>query len=117
MFSNNRFNQLLWSAGMAIAMIASFSSPGLAQAGTDDQGYQSSEKNGIYGDAPSGLNPLDIMHRAQQMNRRSSEEFNEESQAQINNSVSDFKRLQQQRILQQQQSATQVEAEAIEIEE
>ena len=61
------------------------------------------------------MNPLDLMHRAQQLNGRSAAEFNQESQVQINNSANDFKRLQQQRILeQQQQPTTQVESLKVE---
>lgn len=115
MIKNNRFNQLSLVMVMASSLIVGLSSSALAQAGTDDIGHQSNEKNGIYGDAPAGLDPLEIIHRAQQLNGRSAAEFNAESQIQIDNSASDFKRLQQQRILeQQQQSATTVDAEITE---
>jgi hypothetical protein len=106
MIKNNRLNQTCWAISIAFVAIAGLNSSALAQSqsGADD-GYQPNEKNGIYGDAPAGLNPLDIMHRAQQANSRSADEFDRESQTQIDNSASDFKRLQQQRILEQQQSA------------
>ena len=117
MNKNNRLNQFCLGCStfarlaVGIALILGFTTTAQAQPGVDNQGYQSNEKDGLYGDAPAGLNPLDLMHRAQQSNGRSAEEFNEESQLQIDNSVSDFKRLQQQRLLeQQQQNTTEVQA-------
>jgi hypothetical protein len=103
MIKNNRLNQISWATALAVTAIAGFNDPALAQGG-GDEGYQSNEKSGIYGDAPAGLDPLDIIHRAQQANGRSAAEFDQESQSQIDNSALDFKRLQQQRILEQQQS-------------
>jgi hypothetical protein len=104
MIKNNPLNQnlLCWTTALAFTAIAGLNSAALAQGG-DNEGYQSNEKSGIYGDTPSGLDPLDIIHRAQQTNGRSAAEFDQESQAQIDNSALDFKRLQQQRILEQQQ--------------
>ena len=116
MIKNNSLNQIAFGLGVALTLVIGFGTSAQAQVGTDDGGYQSNEKgSGVYGDTPSGLNPLDIMHRAQQSNGRSAAEFGEESQTQIDNSASDFKRLQQQRILeQQQQRKSGVEAEATE---
>lgn len=102
MLKNNQLNRICWAMVIATMAIAGLSTATLAQAGEDD-GYQSNEKNGIYGDAPAGLDPLDIIHRAQQSNGRSAAEFNQEFQTQIDSSASDFKRLQQQKILEQQQ--------------
>ncbi|NJK56389.1 MAG: hypothetical protein HC939_10515 [Pleurocapsa sp. SU_5_0] len=102
MIKNNRLHRTGWAVGIALVAIAGLNFSALAQSGADD-GYQPNEKDGIYGDAPAGLNPLDIIHRAQQTNSRSAAEFDQESQTQIDNSASDFKRLQQQRILEQQQ--------------
>ena len=80
----------------------------LAQVGeSENNGYQSNEQDAIYGDGIGGLDPIKLMHRAQQMNGRSAEEFNQDSQGQINNSASKFKQLQQQRILEQRQKPTQ----------
>ena len=108
MFKYNRLNPIGIALGLALA--AGLTSPAVADSITGNEGYASNEKDGLYGDAPSGLNPLDLMHRAQQMNGRSATEFNQESQQQINNSVSDFKRLQQQRILEQQSTDTSQES-------
>lgn len=103
MLKNNQLNRICWAMVIAAMAIARLSSSAQAQAGEDD-GYQSNEKSGIYGDAPTGLDPLEIIHRAQQSNGRSAAEFDQEFQTQIDSSASDFKRLQQQKILEQQQS-------------
>ncbi len=119
MFKNNRQPQfgLSLSLGLALTLITGLSSSAFAQLPTDDQGYQSNEKDSLFGNSTGGLNPLDLIHRSQQLGGRSAAEFEEESRGQINNSASDFKRLQQQRILeQQQQPATSVEAEETTVE-
>ncbi|MEL6929502.1 MAG: hypothetical protein AAFO95_12805 [Cyanobacteria bacterium J06600_6] len=117
MIKNNLFKPIALSLGLALTLIAGFSTSATAQYGADE-GYQSNEKgSGVYGDTPSGIDPLDIMHRAQQTNGRSAAEFSEESQTQLSNSASDFKLLQQQRILEQQNSKTnenKIEIEAVE---
>lgn len=112
MLKNNQARTLSLSLalGLILTAIGSLNSSALAQVGTDDQGYQSNEKDSLFGDSTGGLNPLDLIHRSQQLGGRSAAEFEEESRGQINNSASDFKRLQQQRLLeQQQQSGTPVE--------
>ena len=112
MIKFNFLKQIGLGLGVALAVVVGVGTSAQAQYKADD-GYQSNEKDsGVYGDAPSGLNPLDIMHRAQQTNGRSAAEFNEESQTQIDDSASDFKRLQQQRILEQRSGQTQ-EVEAV----
>lgn len=105
MFQSDRASKLGMgmSLGIIVTVIAGFNSVAVAQSKYDNDGYQSNEKSGVFGDAPSGLDPVELMHRAQQANRRSQAEFDADSQGQLDNSVSDFKRLQQQRILEQQQ--------------
>lgn len=105
MFQSDRASKLTtgMSLGIIVTVIAGFNSVAVAQSKYDNDGYQSNEKSGVFGDAPSGLDPVELMHRAQQANRRSQAEFDADSQGQLDNSVSDFKRLQQQRILEQQQ--------------
>ena len=111
MFKNRSSRlSLMFALGIALASVAGFNSVAVAQSSADDLGYQSNEKDPTYGDAPGGLNPMDLMHRAQQLNGRSAAEFYQESEVQINNSANDFKRLQQQRLEQQQPTATPVES-------
>lgn len=115
MLINNKLAQLGFalSLGVTLTFISGLTSSALAQNQESDNGtYQSNEEDATYGNGVGGLNPLDLMHRAQQLNGRSAEEFNEESQVQIDNSASEFKRLQQQRILEQRQkpAATPVES-------
>ena len=106
MFKQNKPSQLSIGLclGITLALVAGLNSSATAQTQSDNNGYQSNEKDATYGDSPGGLNPIDLMHRAQQLNGRSAAEFNAESQVQIENSVSNYKQLQQQRILKQQRS-------------
>ena len=111
MFKNRSSRlSLVFGLGAALATVAGFNSLAVAQSSADDLGYQSNEKDPTYGDAPGGLNPMDLMHRAQQLGGRSAAEFYQESEVQLNDSANDFKRLQQQRILEQQQPTTSVES-------
>ncbi|MEO1004350.1 MAG: hypothetical protein AAFW67_00595 [Cyanobacteria bacterium J06638_38] len=101
MFKHNPIPRLGFILGLTVTLGIGFSLSAQAQSGVDNEGYQSNEKNGLEG--TGGLNPLDLIHRSQQLGRRSASEFEEESRGQINNSAADFKRLQQQRLLEQQQ--------------
>ncbi len=81
------------------------------QSTEDNPGYQSNEKDSLYGEGISGINPMELIHRANLSNGRSLEEFNQESAGQIQDSASTFKLLQQQRILEQYRQQ-QVESES-----
>lgn len=116
MFKNNRLSRLslVFGLGVALSSLAGFNSLATAQSSAEELGYQSNEKDPTYGNGLGGLNPLDLMHRAQQLNGRSAAEFHQESEVQLNNSANDFKRLQQQRLEQQQQPTTSVESSEVE---
>lgn len=113
MFKTNKLTKLFVSLGLGtflgIAVGLNTTANAQNQQNNND-GFQSNEKDATFGDAPAGLNPLDLIHKTQQTNSRNADEFNADSQAGLENSVSDYKRLQQQRILEQQQQsgATQV---------
>lgn len=117
MLEKNRISLVSIGLGLGIisALVAGSSSSAMAQFQSGNDNYQSNEKDATYGDAPAGLNPLDLMHRAQQLNGRNAAEFSEDSQSQLDNSVSDYKRLQQQRILEQQQQREAQPVKEIEI--
>lgn len=70
----------------------------------NDAGYQSNEKDTLYGDGVTGLDPIQLIHDANLRNSRTPEQFQEESQGQLDESVTNFKELQQQKILDQQRS-------------
>lgn len=121
MFKKNRLNKLnklsiSLGLGMMLALVAGLNSATFAQSGADNEGYQSNEKSTSFGGTSGDIdiNPLDLIHRIQQGNRRSTEEFNEESQGQLDNSATDFKRLQQQRILEQQSQPAATSVESLE---
>lgn len=101
---------------VAVALVAGLNAPISAQPVDNNEGYTSNEKDSLYGDAPAGLNPLDLIHRSQQLNRRNAAEFGQESEVQLDNSASDFKRLQQQRLLEQQQRSLENSTESTETE-
>ena len=103
MFNHNLLSRLnlVFGLGVALTLVAGSNSLVFAQSSADDLGYQSNEKDPTYGD----FNPLDLMHRAQQLNGRSAAEFNQESEVQLNNSAKDYKQLREQMILEQQQQS------------
>ena len=100
----------LWQMGMSVSLgvvLASISSWGTASAQyrpPEDDGFQSNEQDSLFGGNSTGLNPLDLIHRANLSNERSLEEFSSESETNIKDSASEFKRLQRERLIQQQQS-------------
>ena len=88
--------------GLSVTLVTGITNTAFAQSNSD--GYQSNEQDPMYGGSFGGLNPTDLIHRAKLQNGRSAEEFTQDSQSQINNSASDFKRRQQEAILQKYQS-------------
>mgnify|MGYP005844546573 CR=1 FL=1 len=79
-------------------------SPALAQVNsTDNPNYQQSEYNSLTG--PAGLNPLDLIHRANFGTSRTSDQFQSDSQQNLDNAATDFKR-QQQELWENQQQTT-----------
>ena len=115
MLPNYQPSKLILSLSLSatFTLVTGFNAATLAQSKYEqDNGYQSNEKSSIFGDTPSGLDPVELMHRAQQSNGRSAAEFEADSQYQLDSSVSDFKRLQQQRILEQQDSTNEASQES-----
>ncbi len=93
---------IVLSLGMITALIPGYSTSTLAQSQIDkDPNHQSGDKNSLYGDSITGINPMELIHRANLSNGRTIEEFNQESAGQIQDSASQFKLLQQQKILEQ----------------
>jgi hypothetical protein len=58
--------------------------------------FQSNEQNPVYGE---GINPLDLIHNANLLNRRSSNEFIEDSNQNLDSAARDFKEQQKEKIL------------------
>lgn len=107
---NNQLSQISLSLGLGLFVALGVTSPASAQyVDPNDRGYQSSEKDSLYGDGITGINPMDLIHRANLSGGMSSEEFSEQSQGQIQNSASDYKRLQQEQMLQQYRNQNQTE--------
>lgn len=75
--------------------------PTLAQNRDAEGGaYQSNEENPMSGTL-GGIDPIDLIHNANLSTGRNAEEFNQDSRLQIQNSAEEFRRLQQERMLQQ----------------
>ena len=98
---NKSQSTLVLALGVSLTLIFGQMTPAVAQFGnSNNEGYQSNERDSLYGESSFGdFNPMDAIHNLKFRNSRNSEEFSQDSQVQINNSASEFKRLQQQRIL------------------
>lgn len=95
-------SQLTITLGFSIACTLSLIAPGLAQyQSPENDNYQSNEKDSLSGDSTLGVNPLDLIHNSNLSTGRNAQEFSEESGAQIETSAEEFRRLQQERMLQQ----------------
>lgn len=110
---NKSGSSLILGLGVSLTLILGQLTPAVAQIGNStNEGYQSNERDSLYGGGSLGsLNPMDLIHNLKFNSGRSTEEFNQDSQVQINNSASEFKRLQQQRILDSQPNTTSTEPE------
>lgn len=98
------------SLGVALTIVSGWRATASAQyQSLEDDGFQSNEQDAMFGGGSNGFNPLELIHRANLSNGRSLEEFNSESETNIENSASEFKRLQRERLLQQQSSPSSVE--------
>jgi hypothetical protein len=107
------FNQLkstlILSLGISITLIASQFSPAIAQ--STNEGYQSNERDALYDGTLGDINPMDLIHNAKFRQSRDAGQFSQDSEVQINDSASEFKKQQQQRILESQSQPTPNEAE------
>lgn len=99
---NNSVVKIITVLGLSIPLVFGACSVANAQSATfDGANDQSNEKDGLFGDSTLGINPLDLIHEYNLRNGRSSAEFTEESGTQIQDSAAEFRRLQQERILEQ----------------
>ena len=99
----NPLSQIALTLGLGVACTLSIITPSLAQyqQETNDANFQSNEKDSLYGDSTLGVNPMDLIHNYNLSVGRNAEEFREESGTQIQNSAEEFRRMQQEQILQQ----------------
>ena len=92
--------------GVALSFVSGWVITASAQYNaSEDDGFQSNEQDAMFGGSSTGLDPLKLIHRANLSNGLSLEEFSSESETNIRDSASEFKRLQQERLLQQQQAS------------
>lgn len=74
-----------------------------AQGTTQPQPFQSNEKNPLYG---NGINPMELIHNANFLNGRSSTEFAEDTDKNLNSAAKDFKEQQRQRMMEMQKQSS-----------
>lgn len=84
-------------------------SPAVAQVNSTDTppDFQSNEYDALTG--PGGINPMDLIHRANMSTSRNQEQFQSDSQDQINDAASEFKRQQQEHFPNQNQNQTEAQ--------
>lgn len=100
---------LVLGLGISLTLIASQFSPAVAQ--NTNEGYQTNERDSLYGGTFGNVNPMDFIHNAKFRKSRNAQQFNQDSQVQIDNSALEFKQQQQQRILESQSDNTPAEPE------
>ena len=110
----NQLSQIAIALGLGLTVALGVTAPASAQSNNLDEGFQSGDRDALYGDGITGINPLDLIHRANLSGGLSAEEFNEQSQGQITDSAAEYKRLQQEKILQQYRNQTEVEGAIVE---
>ena len=106
----NYLSRLTITLGLGVACSFGLMMPVFAQSNDQNDNFQSNEKDPMSGTL-GGIDPIDIIHNANLSTGRSAEEFNQDSQLQIQNSAEEFRRLQQERMLQQNNSASESSAE------
>ncbi|MGK7876485.1 MAG: hypothetical protein AB4426_25280 [Xenococcaceae cyanobacterium] len=98
------------SVGAALGIMSSFGQSTLAQSTNpqESDGYQSSEYDSLSGTSTFGnsFNPIDLIHRANLGPGRSAADFSSDLDRNINEAAAEFKRLQQERLLNQQSESS-----------
>lgn len=106
---------LCLSIGTAFGIISSLGQSTLAQSVNSSQGtnYQNNEQNGLGGGTfGNSFNPLDLIHRSNLSRSRNMGEFDQDTQNNLTSEADKFKKLQQERLLRQEQLQTQPSAPA-----
>lgn len=107
---NNSLVKLITVVGISVPLALCAGNIANAQSSTfDDANVQSNEKDSLLGDTTLGVNPLDLIHQYNLRSGQSSTEFNESSGTQIQDSAAEFRRLQQEKILEQTQTDSQAQ--------
>jgi hypothetical protein len=87
--------------GTTLGVLSSLFSPILAQTAQDLGNFPSNERDPNSSGLGGAINPMQLMHQLQMSNGRSMSDFVTDSNRNIDNASSDFKKQQQERILQQ----------------
>ena len=101
------FNPKIIASLISMGLIGFFPLSSLAQqtiGQKEPDPFQSNEKSPIYGD---GINPMDLIHNANLMNRRTGADFAEDINDNIDQAADDFRKEQLQKMMEQRQQNTQ----------
>jgi len=96
----NKILFALITLGLSAVSISSASAQTINR-NQQNEPFQSNEQNPLYGD---GFNPMQLIHNANMMNRRSGGAFFEDSNRGIDNAAKSFREQQQQRLMEMRQN-------------
>jgi hypothetical protein len=92
--------------GVILGVLSPIFSYTLAQTAQDLGNFPSNERDPNSGNLGADINPMKLMHQLQMSNGRSMSDFVTDSNRNIDSAASDFKKQQQQMILQQRPKLT-----------
>jgi hypothetical protein len=95
------------SLGLALGIVFTGEKSTVAQITQENEPvkYQSNERS-TFGDSGNGFNPIDMIHRTNLSRSRGQGEFEEDTQKNLNDAANQFKRMQQERLRNQQSQST-----------
>lgn len=85
----NRLSKISLSFSLGLAIASAMAAPSMAQTNDDDV-YQDNESSSILG-GDENFNPFDLIHNSRLNNGRNAEQFQKESDRNIDNAAADYR--------------------------
>ena len=85
----NRLSKISLNLGLGLAIASTIANPSMAQL-DDDNVYQRNESSSILG-GDENFNPFDLIHNSRLNNGRDSEQFQSDSDKNIDNAAADYR--------------------------
>lgn len=85
------------SLGITLSFVLGWGQITFAQVNNSQDEYQSNEEDS-FGTGSGNINPFDLIHRANQTKGRNAQEFDSDTDRNLQDSAAEFRRAQQQRI-------------------